>query len=108
MGLNIVWFLDINWLIMALVAAGFAAMVNLIASIVAAVRIGRAGAMIFVVALPIYTFVSCLFYTIILAISVSYTYQYNKSEPENAIYYWGIGFGVLYILLKAVISGYLK
>ena len=108
MALDVVWFLDVKWIYMSLIAAGFAAGIHLIASIVAAARIGRSAAVLFVIFVPIYTFISCLFYVIILAISVGYTYRFINVDPHDVIVYWGLGFGALYIIIKVIVAGYLK
>ena len=103
-----VWFLDVNWVYMSLIAAAVAAVIHLVASIVAVVRIGRFKAIILVIISPIYSFISCFFYTIILAISVGFTYFYLDSSSEDVYQYWGLGFGIVYVILKIVITGYLK
>ena len=108
MALDMVWFLDLNWVYMSLIAAGFAAGIHLISAIIAAIRIGRLATIIFVIAIPIYTFVSCFFYTIILAISVGYTHYYTKTSADDVFVYWGLGFGAFYVILKVIIAGYLK
>ena len=105
---NIVWFLDLDWIYMSLIAAGVAAGVHMIASIVAALRIGRCEAFVLVVLAPIYTFVSCTFYTIILAISVGYTYLVMDKDPSPHLLWWGLGFGGFYLLIKVIVSGYMK
>jgi hypothetical protein len=93
---------------MSLMAAGIASGIHLLSCVIASIRIGRIESLWFVVFLPIYTFVSCLFYTIILAISVGYTYQLTGTRPDNVLVYWGIAFGVLYVVLKFVVAGYVK
>ena len=108
MAIEMVWFLDLNWVYMSLIAAGFAAGIHLISAIIAAARIGRFSTIIFIIAAPIYTFVSCFFYTIILAISVGYTYYFTKTSADSVYVYWGLGFGAFYVILKVVIAGYLK
>ena len=108
MAIDIVWFLDVKWIHMSLIAAGFAAGIHFIASIIAAARIRRSAAILFVVLVPIYTFISCLFYVIILAISVGYTYRFINADPQGVIVYWGLGFGALYIVIKVIVAGYLK
>lgn len=104
----IVWFLDRVWIYMALVAAALAASVHLICAIVTAVRVGRSEGIAYVIFAPIYTFVSCLFYVIVLAISAGYTYAFLDANPEFQYTYWSIGFGILYILLKMFIVGGLR
>ena len=106
--MEIVWFLDKYWVYMSLIAAATASIIRLIASIIAGVRIGRFVSVIFIISLMIYTFISCFFYTIVLAISVGYTYVYSSSSAEKTYYIWGIGFGVFYVILKMVITGYLN
>jgi hypothetical protein len=108
MALNIVWFLDIQSLYMSLIAAGMASGIHLISSIIAAIRIGRWQAIWFVIFLAIYTFVSCFFYTIILALTVMYTYQYIEAKTDDVLVFWGLGFGALYVLLKVVSAKYIK
>lgn len=108
MAIEMVWFLDLTWVYMSLIAAGVAAGIHLISAIITAARIGRVSTIIFVIAVPIYTFVSCFFYTIILAISVGYTYYFTKASADSVYVYWGLGFGVFYVLLKVIIAGYLK
>jgi cation transporter-like permease len=99
MALTIVWFLDVTYLYISLVAAITASVIHLIAAIIASIRIGRCEAIWIVVFLPIHTFISCVFYTIILALTVSYTYQYTGANPDDVVVYWGLGFGGLYVLL---------
>ena len=108
MAIEIVWFLDKTWVFMSLIAAGTAAFIHLIASTVAAIRIRRIETIYLVIILTIYTFISCFFYTIILAISVGYTYFFTQASAENVYWYWGLGFGVFYIFLKVIVAGYLK
>jgi hypothetical protein len=108
MALKDLWFLDLNCLYVSLVAAGTASVIHLIAAIIASLRIGRCQAIWFVIFLPIHTFISCVFYTIILALTVSYTYRYTGTTPEDVILYWGLSFGALYVLLKVVSAGYIK
>ena len=102
------WFLDKKWLYMALYSAGIASGIHLIAMIVAYCRVKRNGYCLFILVFTIYTFISALFYTVILAISVSFTYQYIRYDPSDVVIYWGIGFGVLYVIIKVVITGWLK
>lgn len=106
--MEIFWFLDRYWIYMSLIAAATASIIHLIASVVASMRVARAFSVIFVSIIVVYTFVSCFFYTIILAISVGYTYAYSSSSADDTYYIWGIGFGVFYVILKMVITGYLK
>jgi hypothetical protein len=108
MAFNIVWFLDIQCIYMSLIAAGLASGIHLIAALVAAIRIGRWQAFLFILILPIYTFFSCVFYTVILAITVMFTYQYTGNILDAVIVYWGLGFGALYVLLKMVSAKYIK
>jgi hypothetical protein len=105
----VLWFLDVNWVMMSLTAAQFAAVIHIFTCAAAAIRIGRCEAIWIVVAVPIYTFLSCLLYTLILSISVSYTYQYVGAVPSGpVITYWGLGFGSLYVVLKIISAGYIK
>jgi hypothetical protein len=108
MAVDIVWFLDVQCIYISLIAAGTASLIHLIASAVAAIRIGRSQAIILVVILPIYTFISCFFYTIVLALTVIYTYRYTETNPKDVIPYWGLGFGTLYVLLKVISAKYIK
>jgi hypothetical protein len=108
MAINIVWFLDVQCIYMSLIAAGMASGIHLIASIIAAIRIGRWEAIIFSFICLIYTFVSCFIYTIILALTVIYTYQFTETNPEQFVIFWGLGFGLLYVILKIISSKYIK
>jgi hypothetical protein len=97
-----VWFLEKNWVIMSLIAAGFAALIFLCSSVVAACRIHRKAALVLVLAIPIYAFVSCLVFALILSSSVHYAYEYSQVDPSGLIMYWGFGFGALYVILNII------
>ena len=105
---NADWFYELNWVYMSLIAAGFAAGIHMIAAIVAALRIGRGAAFAFVLFAPIATFISCLFYVVILAISVGYTYQFVEEDLRDYNIHWGLGLGVFYLVIKIVVAGYIK
>ena len=102
------WFLETKWMYMALYSAMIASIIHLISMLVAYFRVRRKGYCLFILIFTIYTFISAFFYTFVLAISVSFTYQYIKYDPSDIIIYWGIGFGILYIIIKVVTTGWLK
>jgi hypothetical protein len=88
---------------MSVISAGFAALVFMLSALVAAIRVHRCTAIWFVVAIPIYTFVSCLIYSLILSSSVHYAYRYSGVDPSGTtIAYWGVSFAVFYVLLNVV------
>jgi hypothetical protein len=108
MAISVVWFLDINCVYMSLIAAAFATGIHSIAAVVAVVRIGRLEGIPLILFVAVYTFISCMFYTIILAISVSYTYLFAGLDLDEAYVLWGLGFGILYVIIKVITAGYLK
>jgi len=98
-----------NWFTMPLISSGVASLIHLLAMVIATIRIGRWSAIVFCIVFPLYTFISAFFYTILLSFSVILTYSVSKNTlTDQDVFYWGLGLGVLYVILKAVISGILK
>jgi hypothetical protein len=96
------WILDGTWWRVALIAAGFAALVHFVLYLIAAIRIGTWKSSALAVGVAIWTFFACGVTTIILTVSASYAYEYTDIDPSNVTFEWGLGFGAFYIALRLV------
>ena len=98
-----------RWWNMTLTAATVASLIHFSASLISVFRIGKLSGLYITIFFTLYTFFSAFFYTVLLSFSVIFTYSVSKNYlNDEALFNWGIALGILYVILKAIISGYLK
>lgn len=82
---------------------------NFIASLVLVLRIKKTKALLYSLAIVIYSFFSSFFYCFVLQLCVSFTYELGNLEwDERYLSYWGIGIGFGYLFMIFLVSGFLK